>query len=87
MVMLVQKSAKIFHFYGEAGSFEAIANKTAMLMHALILQKPHSQTSKHELFAKALSLHLICQNNFENNRLQFWREFQNYRPCTSIKQE
>ena len=53
MVILVQESAKHFHSYGESGSFEAIANKAAMLMCVLILQKPHSQTSKHELFAKA----------------------------------
>jgi len=40
---------KLFHSYGEAGALEAIAIKAAMLMRALILQKPHSQTSKCDL--------------------------------------
>ena len=45
----VQELAKLFHSYGEAGALEAIALKAAMLMCALLLQKPHSRTSNHDL--------------------------------------
>ena len=45
----VQELAKLFHSYGEAGALEAIALKAAMLMCALLLQKPHSRTSNRDL--------------------------------------
>ena len=40
---------KNFLSYGEAGAFEAIAIKAAMLMCALLLQKPHSRMSGRDL--------------------------------------
>ena len=45
----IQELAKLFHSYGEADALEAIALKAAMLMCALLLQKPHSRTSNRDL--------------------------------------
>ena len=45
----VHELAKFFLSYGEVGAFEAIAIKAAMLMCALLLQKPHSRTSGRDL--------------------------------------
>ena len=45
----VHDLAKIFLSYGEAGAFEPIAIKAAMLMCALLLQKPHSRMSGRDL--------------------------------------
>ena len=49
MVGLVGTLFRLFHSYGQAGALEAIAIKAATLLCALISQKPHSRTSKHDL--------------------------------------
>ena len=45
----VHELTKLFLSYGEAGALEGIAIKAAMLMCALILQKPHAQSSSRDL--------------------------------------
>ena len=57
----VQELAKLFHSYGEAGALEAIALKAAMLMCALLLQKPHSRTSNCDLVS---CLQRCCLSGF-----------------------
>ena len=53
--------ATLFLSYGEAGALEGIAIKAAMLMCALLLQKPHSQSSSRDL-SKCLQRHLSLWN-------------------------
>ena len=60
----VHELAKLFLSYGEAGALEGsgIAIKAAMLMCALVLQKPHSQSSSHDL------------SNCLQRRLSLWNQ-------------
>jgi len=57
----IHELAQLFLSYGEAGALEGIAIKAAMLMCALLLQKPHSQLSSYDL-SKCLQWRLSLWN-------------------------
>ena len=56
------KLARLFHAYGEGSSLEPITLKAAMIMPALILQKPHASSKARD--------HVICLQR----RLISWQE-------------
>ena len=58
----VSKLARLFHAYGEGSSLEPITLKAAMIMPALILQKPHASSKARD--------HVICLQH----RLISWQE-------------
>ena len=57
----VHELARLFLSYDEVGALECMAIKAAMLMCALLLQKPHSQLSSHDL-SKCLQRRLSLWN-------------------------